>query len=254
MLKYGGVDKNFSLEGKVAIITGAAAGIGKATAAFFAQKGVQVVGADLNPRSEDILRGIHPDFSGMSGDITDAGFRRRVVEKTMARFGKIDILVNSAGIALLDKAEDLTEIQWDRTMDLNLKASFFMAQLAGRQMMLQQDGIIICLASQAGVIALDLHAAYCASKAAIIGMTQVLAGEWGRYGIRVNAISPTVVMTELGKNAWAGQRGEDMKVKIPAGRFAEPDEIAACIAFLCSDAAGMVTGTNLLVDGGYTIQ
>jgi NAD(P)-dependent dehydrogenase (short-subunit alcohol dehydrogenase family) len=254
MLKYSEVDKNFSLEGKVAIITGVAAGIGKATAEFFAQKGMRVVGADLNPLAEDILRDVNPDFSGMSGDITDAGFRCRVVDKTMERFGRIDILVNSAGIALLDKAEDLTEIQWDKTMELNLKASFFMAQLAGRQMITQRQGVIINLASQAGVIALDLHAAYCASKAAIIGMTQVLAGEWGRYGIRVNAIAPTVVMTELGKNAWAGQRGEDMKAKIPAGRFAEPDEIAACIAFLCSGAAGMVTGANLLVDGGYTVQ
>ena len=121
-------------------------------------------------------------------------------------------------------------------------------------MITQQEGSIVNMASQVGVIALDEHVAYCASKAAVISMTQVLAYEWGQYGVRVNCVSPTVVMTELGKNAWAGQKGEDMKKQIPALRFAEPDEIAASIAFLCSKGAGMITGANLMIDGGYTIK
>lgn len=110
------------------------------------------------------------------------------------------------------------------------------------------------MASQAGVIALDQHAAYCASKAAIIGLTQVLALEWSPKGIQTNAISPTIVMTELGKKAWEGEKGDEMKEKIPARRFAEPSEIAACALFLASDASDMITGHNLVIDGGYSIQ
>ncbi|EFR98239.1 short chain dehydrogenase, partial [Listeria ivanovii FSL F6-596] len=104
------------------------------------------------------------------------------------------------------------------------------------------------------VIALDKHVAYCASKAAIVSMTQVLAMEWAPYNINVNAISPTVILTELGKKAWAGQVGEDMKKLIPAGRFGYPEEVAACALFLVSDAASLITGENLIIDGGYTIK
>jgi len=115
-------------------------------------------------------------------------------------------------------------------------------------------GRIINLASQAGVVALDKHLAYCVSKAGVISMTKVLALEWSPQGIQVNAISPTVVMTELGREAWAGEVGEQMKRLIPARRFAEPEEIAAAALFLASDAAAMITGENLMIDGGYTIQ
>ncbi|GMO15125.1 MAG: hypothetical protein Pg6A_01130 [Termitinemataceae bacterium] len=116
------------------------------------------------------------------------------------------------------------------------------------------SGSIVNMASQAGVIALDKHVAYCASKGGIISMTKVLAMEWGKYGIRVNCVSPTVVLTELGHRAWDGPVGDAFKKEIPAERFAEPDEIAGVIAFLCSGAAAMITGHNLLVDGGYTIK
>jgi NAD(P)-dependent dehydrogenase (short-subunit alcohol dehydrogenase family) len=143
---------------------------------------------------------------------------------------------------------------WDKTMDLNLRVPFFLAQRIATQMASRGGGKIINLASQAGVIALERHVAYCASKAAVIGMTKVLALEWARHNIQVNAISPTVVLTELGKKAWAGEVGERMKEKIPAGRFAYPEEIAACALFLASDAAAMINGENLVIDGGYTIQ
>jgi NAD(P)-dependent dehydrogenase (short-subunit alcohol dehydrogenase family) len=114
-------------------------------------------------------------------------------------------------------------------------------------------GKIINIASQASVIALDRHVAYCASKAGLVSMTQVLAAEWAEYGVNVNAISPTVVLTELGKKAWAGEVGEAMKQMIPAGRFGLPDEIAACAVYLASDAANLITGSNLIIDGGYSI-
>src|SRR5260370_42397301 len=115
-------------------------------------------------------------------------------------------------------------------------------------------GRIVIIASEAGVIALERHAASCASKAAIISMTKVLALEWAKHNVQVNAISPTVVLTELGKKAWAGEVGEEMKKKIPAGRFAYPEEIAACALFLASDAAAMINGGDLVIDRRYTIQ
>lgn len=255
MVPYYGTDVDFSLQGKTAVITGGAAGIGHATAAFFTKKGVNLVLADLNADVDAIAKDLGAEHIGLAGDILDGQYRRRIVERAVEAFGGIDILVNSAGIAALDAAESLSEEIWDKTLDINLKGSFLMAQTVGQWMIENnRPGSIVNIASQAGVIALDRHVAYCASKGGVISMTQVLALEWGRYGIRVNAVSPTVVLTELGRRAWAGPVGDAFKQEIPAGRFAEPDEIAAVIAFLSSDTAAMVNGHNLLIDGGYTIR
>lgn len=255
MIAYKGAAPDFSLKGKTAIITGGAMGIGYATAEFFAGKGVQLVLADLNSDTDSIAKKLGPENIGVTGNICEGAFRKDVLDKALAAFGRVDILLNIAGIGPLEKAESYREEDWDRTMDVNLKASFMMAQLAGACWIEhRQDGCIVNMASQAGVIALDKHVAYCASKAGIIAMTKVLAFEWGKYGIRVNCISPTVVLTELGRNAWDNPAGDAFKKEIPAGRFAEPDEIAGVAAFLCSDAAAMITGHNLLVDGGYTIR
>jgi NAD(P)-dependent dehydrogenase (short-subunit alcohol dehydrogenase family) len=129
-----------------------------------------------------------------------------------------------------------------------------MSQLVGRRMLEQGRGRIINIASQAAIVALDEHVAYCASKAAIVSMTKTLALEWGPRGINTNAISPTVVDTELGRKAWEGEKGVVFKRKIPTGRFAQPDEIAMAALFLASGAAAMINGENLVVDGGYTVQ
>lgn len=255
MLKYYGADTEFSLEGKTAIITGGAAGIGFATAQFFAKKGVNVCLADLNPNVNNIASELGENTLGVAGDITNGEYRRQVLDETVAKFGKADILINCAGIVALEKAEIISEADWDRTMNINLKASFMMAQLMGKYFIDNEiPGCIVNMASQAGVIALDKHVAYCASKGAIVAMTKVMAYEWGKYGIRVNSVAPTVVLTELGHKAWDGPVGEAFKKEMPSERFAEPDEIAGTIAFLCSGAAGMITGHNLLVDGGYTIK
>ncbi len=139
-------------------------------------------------------------------------------------------------------------------MAVNLKAPFMLAQAVGKAMIAKRYGRIVNIASQASVVALDRHVAYCTSKAALVGMTQVLAAEWAEYGITVNAVSPTVVETELGKRAWAGEVGAAMKKKIPTGRFAQPEEIAIAVLYLASDAAAMVDGENFIIDGGYTIQ
>jgi NAD(P)-dependent dehydrogenase (short-subunit alcohol dehydrogenase family) len=255
VISYHGADVNFSLEGKTAIITGGAAGIGNATADFFAKKGVNLVLADLNPNVNEAAKKLGPKNIGIPGNVCDAAYRKSVIDAGVKAFGKIDILINSAGIAALEKAEIISEDYWDKTININLKASFMMAQAFGSYLIEKKlPGSIVNIASQAGVIALDKHVAYCASKGGIISMTQVLALEWGKYGIRVNCVSPTVVLTELGHKAWDGPVGDAFKKEIPAERFAEPDEIAGVIAFLCSDTAAMITGHNLLIDGGYTIK
>jgi len=255
MLKYEGVDLDYSLRGKVAVITGGAAGIGYATAKLFCDKGVSLVLADLNPRVIEIARSLGGNCIGVPGNVCDAYYPGKVIEEGVKAFGQVDILVNSAGIVALESAETISADYWNRTIETNLSASFFMAQAAGKYMIDNGvDGCIVNLASQAGIVALDKHVAYCAAKGGIISMTKVLAMEWGKYGIRVNAVSPTVVLTELGHKAWDGPAGEAFKKEMPSERFAEPDEIAACIAFLCSKAAGMITGHNLLIDGGFTIK
>jgi NAD(P)-dependent dehydrogenase (short-subunit alcohol dehydrogenase family) len=256
-MEFRGYDKSFSLNGKAALITGGGGGIGKAIATLFYEKGANLILVDLNPGIQMVGQEIAPDQERLTtvvADITLPSQREEAVAAGLAKFGAIDILVNNAGVALLEPALEVPEVNWDKTMDLNLKAAFFLAQRVGSEMAKHGGGKIVNIASQAGVIALDRHVAYCASKAAIISMTKVLALEWAKHDIQVNAISPTVVLTELGKKAWAGEVGEQMKKKIPAGRFAYPEEIAACALFLASSAAAMITGENLVIDGGYTIQ
>ncbi|MBF2602148.1 D-threitol dehydrogenase [Listeria welshimeri] len=254
-MTFKGFDKDFNITDKVAVVTGAASGIGKAMAELFSEKGAYVVLLDIKEDVKDVAAKINPSRTlALQVDITKKENIEKVVAEIKKVYPKIDILANSAGVALLEKAEDLPEEYWDKTMELNLKGSFLMAQIIGREMIATGGGKIINMASQASVIALDKHVAYCASKAAIVSMTQVLAMEWAPYNINVNAISPTVILTELGKKAWAGQVGEDMKKLIPAGRFGYPEEVAACALFLVSDAASLITGENLIIDGGYTIK
>lgn len=254
-MTFKGFDKDFNITDKVAVVTGAASGIGKAMAELFSEKGAYVVLLDIKEDVKDVAAQINSSRTlALQVDITKKENIEKVVAEIKKVYPKIDILANSAGVALLEKAEDLPEEYWDKTMELNLKGSFLMAQIIGREMIATGGGKIVNMASQASVIALDKHVAYCASKAAIVSMTQVLAMEWAPYNINVNAISPTVILTELGKKAWAGQVGEDMKKLIPAGKFGYPEEVAACALFLVSDAASLITGENLIIDGGYTIK
>jgi NAD(P)-dependent dehydrogenase (short-subunit alcohol dehydrogenase family) len=162
--------------------------------------------------------------------------------------------VNSAGIVDLAPAEAISLTAWQRTLDINLTGSFLVAQAVGRRMIASGGGAIINLASQAGSVAIDGHVAYCASKFGVIGLTKTLALEWGRHGITVNSISPTVVLTDLGKKAWEGPKGDAMKAQIPMGRFAEPEENAAAAVFLASPGARMINGADLVVDGGFTVK
>ena len=243
---------DYGLTGKTAIITGGAAGIGNMTAEYFLKQGANVVLADMNAGVGDIAKEMGGEKAiGVAGNVCDANYRASVIDEAVKAFGQVDILVNCAGIVALESAELIDEKDWNRTIDINLSASFFMAQAVGKYMIDHKvSGSIVNIASQAGVIALDKHVAYCAAKGGIIAMTKVLAMEWGKYGIRVNA----VVLTALGHKAWDGPVGDAFKKEIPAERFAEPEEISAVIAFLCSKGAAMITGHNLLIDGGYTIK
>jgi len=171
-----------------------------------------------------------------------------------ADFGRIDVLVNSAGIAVTGAAEKLAVDDWDATMAVNLRGAFLVSQHVGRVMLAQGSGTVISLASQAATVALPGHLAYCASKFGLVGMTKVLALEWAGRGVTANTISPTVVMTPLAKEVWDNPEGDALKAQIPTQRFAEPEEIAAVAVFLASDAAKMINGVDLLVDGGYTIR
>ncbi len=244
-----------ALQGKVALITGGAAGIGLAIAKCYLQNGAQVVLLDRAAQVAEIAHQLDPQQAlGIVMDVTDKASVEQAVAQANAHFGRLEVLVNSAGIVALYPAEELPEDAWDSTMAVNLKGVFLTSQAVGHYFIRQGSGSIINLASQAGVVALPNHLAYCASKAGVIGLTQVLALEWGPHNVRVNAISPTVVLTELGRKAWSGEVAEQMKQKIPLRRFAEPEDIAASALFLASDAASMITGSNLVVDGGYTIQ
>jgi NAD(P)-dependent dehydrogenase (short-subunit alcohol dehydrogenase family) len=248
------IDIDFPLVGKVAAVTGAGSGIGAAIAAAFAAKGAWLAVLDIDAEAARARASTLPESRAWACDVADAGSVEAVVAAVETELGGIDILVNSAGIVDLAPAEAIGLAAWRRTLDINLTGSFLMAQAVGRRMIPRGQGRIINMASQAGTVAIPGHVAYCASKFAIIGMTKTLAIEWGRHGITVNSISPTVVLTDLGKKAWAGAKGEAMKAEIPTGRFAEPEEIAAVAVFLASDAAGMINGADILVDGGFTAK
>jgi D-threitol dehydrogenase (NAD+) len=248
------IDFNFSIAGKVAVVTGAASGIGAAIVDAFASKGAHVVLLDVNLEAAHKKAQTLSNAVAISCDVTKPDSIDAAVAGAIAAMGRIDILVNSAGIVDLAPCEDLTLASWQRTLDINLTGSFLMAQAVGRHMIAQKSGKIINMASQAGSVAINQHVAYCASKFAIIGMSKTMALEWGQHGITVNTISPTVVLTELGRKAWAGPVGEAFKKEIPTGRFAEPEEIAAAAVFLASQATNMINGADLLIDGGFTVK
>jgi NAD(P)-dependent dehydrogenase (short-subunit alcohol dehydrogenase family) len=249
------VDLSFRLDGRTALITGGASGIGSAMAGVFAAAGARLVVVDLDGEAASRRAAeLGGDAVGLRGDDDEAASVEAFTAEAIAATGGIDVLVTCAGIVDLAPAEELSVASFTRTIAINLTGTFLTAQAVGRNMLERGHGKVITMASQAASVALDGHAAYCASKAGVVGLTRVLASEWAGRGVTANSISPTVVLTDLGRKAWSGPTGDAAKAAIPTGRFALPREVAGAALFLASGAADMVNGTDLVVDGGYTIR
>ena len=249
----------FSFADKVVLVTGAAGGIGRAISEQFGAAGARLF---INGfQSEKLARfsaelskqGVENSY--MAIDITALGAPEELVGAVIAKYGKIDVLVNCAGTNRPQSAEDVTEQNWDVILGVNLKALFFMCQAAGREMIKRNGGKIINISSQAGIAAIPARAAYGASKGGVNQLTRNLALDWAKYNITVNAVAPTFVQTPLTKNMLADPDFQKYVIaSIPLGRMAQPEEVAYATVFLASDFADMITGHILLVDGGWTIH
>ena len=251
-----------SLEGMTALVTGSGRGIGRALAVGLAQAGANVAVSDVDeqlPGAAETAAQIGRE--GVEGrkyllDVLDLDNIRETVEQVAQDFGRLDILVNNAGIRRRQPALEVTEENWDAVLDTNLKGAFFCAQAAAKPMMEQGFGRIINISSQLAVVAGENRAAYCTSKAGLAGLTRVLALEWLKYGITVNAIGPGP--TETPGLLVADSRSEeelaaDLKAHMPLGRRMSPDELVGAAIYLASPSAGATTGQLLVVDGGWTI-
>ena len=249
----------FDLQGQVALVTGAARGIGNACALALAHAGADVAlglrdvhtGGELARQIEAMGRRVLP----LQMDVTRLDEIQQAVDATVAHFGRLDILVNNAGLGPSNLAENVREEDFDFTVAVNLKGTFFTSQAAGRVMIKQKYGRIINLGSQAGTVALPTESIYCMTKAAIAHLTKCLAVEWGQYNITVNAVAPTFINTPGTAEALedAAFRA-DVLSRIALGRIGEPMEVASAVVFLASPAASLITGDTLLIDGGWTAR
>jgi 2-deoxy-D-gluconate 3-dehydrogenase len=247
------------LDGKVAVVTGAGSGIGRAIAIAIAEAGADCVCTELPERMQALepvcaeierlgRRGLAlplrlPDLASIDSLLC------RVIEHT----GKIDVLVNNAGVNIPRDALDVTEEDWDRVVDVNLKGSFFMSQRVARTMKERGGGKIVNIVSQNGVVGYYKRAAYCSSKAGVVNLTRVLALEWAPFKINVNAVGPTFILTPLTQSTFDDPvMREDLLRRIPLGRVGQPEDVVGAVVFLASPAADLVTGHTLLVDGGWT--
>jgi len=249
---------NFSLAGQVALVTGAARGLGRAIALAFAHAGADVaLGLRDASTGSDLAREIEAQGRKalrLQMDVTDLVQISRATQGAADRFGKLDILVNNVGNGISGLALDVTEQDFDQTLALNLKSTFFASQAAAKIMMRQKSGRIINMSSQAGFVALPTESVYCASKAAVSHLTKCLAVEWGPYNITVNAVAPTFITTPGTDEALADPafRADVIERIAALHRIGEPMDVAGAVIFLASPAAALITGHTILIDGGWT--
>ncbi|NPE65721.1 GolD/DthD family dehydrogenase [Dickeya dadantii] len=256
-LRYG-VDTDLSLSDKVAVVTGGLGGIAMASNEMLLAKGARL--ALLYPAFErDKAAQAAERFDPtrvllVECDVTTPAEVERAFAAVEAHYGRIDILINCAGYVMLQPVLETDFDEWQKQIAVNLTGPFLCSQAAARHMVAAgHGGKIINIASQAASIAIDNHVAYTSAKAGLLGMTKVMAKELAPHRINVNTLSPTVVLTPMGEKAWRGEKGEAMKKLIPLGRFAYTDEIAAAVLFFASNGSDMITGADLMIDGGFTI-
>lgn len=237
--------------GKGVLVTGGSSGIGAACIAAFSAEGARVASADL--RLPDVL--VDDGVVRLTGDVSDPAQAARLVSEAASALGKVDILVNNAGIGALQPTETLSSDDWRKTLAVNLDGSFYMAQAAIRHMLARNaSGAIINIGSILGHVGYSEHASYTAAKGALVNLTRSLGIEFAARGIRVNSVSPGFVRTPLVEMQATPEIMAQLVALHPAGRIAEPDEIAKPVLFLASDDASFIVGTDVLVDGGYTAQ
>ncbi|MEO8667532.1 MAG: 3-oxoacyl-ACP reductase family protein [Bauldia sp.] len=251
---------DFSLTGQVALVTGAARGLGNAISLALAHAGADIAlglrdattGKELIAAIEAMGRKALP----LQMDMTKLDQIESAVAETVARFGRLDILVNNAGIAPENLAENYTEADFDQTIAINLKGTFFASQAAGRTMIRQRHGRIINISSQAGFIALPGESVYCMTKAGISHLTKCLAVEWGKHNITVNAVAPTFIETPGTEEVLARPDFHaDVIERVAAlHRVGKPMEVAGAVVFLASSAASLITGDTIMIDGGWTAR
>lgn len=252
-----------SLDGMVALVTGSARGIGEALAVGLAEAGANIAVSDLPERSTEMaavqhrIQALGRQARCYALNVLDVNQIESVIQEVSQDFGRIDLLVNNAGIRRRAPALEVTEADWDAVIDTNLKGAFFCAQAAARRMIDQGGGRIINVASQLAVVAAKDRAAYCASKGGLANLTRVLALEWMQYGITVNAIGPgpteTPGLIEADRRT-SEELALDLDAHMPLGRRMKPEELVGAAVYLASPSAGATTGHLLIVDGGWTAQ
>ena len=241
---------------EVAVVTGAARGIGRRVALVLAEEGFRIVANDLATPEETLeeLRSAGAKTLSVPGDVSDEAEVREIAGAVMEEFGRIDVLVNNAGISAIVPAEEMTLAEWKRTLAVNLTGPFLMCREFGKMMLERGSGSVVNVASVAGLLGVSDRAAYNASKHGLIGLTRTLAAEWGGRGVRVNAVCPGWVKTEMDEEdqAGGGYTDADIEGRVPMARFAAPEDVARAVAFLADpDWSGFVNGHTLSVDGGW---
>lgn len=251
---------SFSLSGKTALVTGAARGLGRAIALALANAGADIA---LGLRDSEADNGVGAEIEALGRralplqmDALDLSQSYRAIDAAIAHFGRIDILVNNVGGGTEGPLLDVDEADFDATLNLNVRSSFFIAQRLARHMKEKGGGAIVNMSSQAGFIALPGEGVYCLSKAAVAHMTKCMAVEWGQYGINVNAVAPTFIETDGTSEALAVPEFKaDVIERIAAlHRIGQPREVSGAVAFLASPSASLITGQTLIIDGGWTAR
>ncbi|MBI4920067.1 SDR family oxidoreductase [Candidatus Azambacteria bacterium] len=249
----------FELKNKVALITGARRGMGKSHALALAKQGAKVVITDINQEecqaAADEIKSMGGEAAAFKMDVANAAEVNQVFDEVVKQFGRVDILVNNAGIYQPKPALEITEEEWNRMIDINLKGEFLCAQRAAKEMVKNKWGRIINISSiDSGGVGIGLAggAHYAASKGGVVGMTEVMATEWAQLGITVNAIAPGAIDTPMIAAAQIPEEAmKQMIAGIPVGRIGRSEEISAAVVFLASEEASYVTGATIYIDGGW---